>query len=53
MRGEDYTGRPERPTSLRLPQGEMNSYEATTPQGDDTQSSVGLQSMLSANGGVR
>ncbi|XP_056104874.1 protein Aster-C isoform X2 [Rhinichthys klamathensis goyatoka] len=51
MRGEDYTGRPERPTSLRLPQGEMNSYEATTPQGDDTQSSVGLQSMLSANGG--
>ncbi|XDV47465.1 hypothetical protein PO909_017085 [Leuciscus waleckii] len=51
MRGEDYTGRPERPTSLRLPQGEMNSYEATTTQGDDTQSSVGLQSMLSANGG--
>ncbi|XP_048029897.1 protein Aster-C isoform X2 [Megalobrama amblycephala] len=51
MRGEDHTGRPERPTSLRLPQGEMNSYEATTPQGDDTQSSVGLQSMLSANGG--
>ncbi|XP_077100745.1 protein Aster-C isoform X2 [Siphateles boraxobius] len=51
MRGEDYTGRPERPTSLRLPQAEMNSYEATTPQGDDTQSSVGLQSMLSANGG--
>ncbi|KAF4095864.1 protein Aster-C isoform X2 [Onychostoma macrolepis] len=51
MRGEDYTGRPERPTSLRLPQGELNSYEATTPQGDDTQSSVGLQSMLSANGG--
>ncbi|XP_067233275.1 protein Aster-C [Chanodichthys erythropterus] len=51
MRGEDYTGRPERPTSLRLPQGEMNSYEATTPLGDDTQSSVGLQSMLSANGG--
>lgn len=51
MRGEDYTGRPERPTSLRLPQGEMNSYEATTTQGDDTQSSVGLQSMCSANGG--
>lgn len=51
MRGEDHTGRPERPTSLRLPQGELNSYEATTPQGDDTQSSVGLQSMLSANGG--
>ncbi|XP_067291305.1 protein Aster-C [Pseudorasbora parva] len=51
MRGDDHTGRPERPTSLRLPQGEMNSYESTTPQGDDTQSSVGLQSMLSANGG--
>lgn len=51
MRGEDYTGRLERPMSLRLPQGELNSYEATTPQGDDTQSSVGLQSMLSANGG--
>ncbi|XP_051969909.1 protein Aster-C-like isoform X2 [Xyrauchen texanus] len=50
MHGEDYTGRPERPTSLRLPQGELNSYEATTPQGDDAQSSVGLQSTLSANG---
>ncbi|XP_026093924.1 GRAM domain-containing protein 1C-like isoform X2 [Carassius auratus] len=51
MRGEDYTGRPERPTSLRLPQGELNSYEASTPQGDDIQSSAGLQSVLSANGG--
>nr|XP_021329434.1 GRAM domain-containing protein 1C isoform X1 [Danio rerio]XP_021329435.1 GRAM domain-containing protein 1C isoform X1 [Danio rerio] len=51
MRGEDYTGRPERPTSLRLPHGELNSYEASTPQGDDTQSSVGLHSVLSANGG--
>ncbi|XP_052399118.1 protein Aster-C [Carassius gibelio] len=51
MRGEDYTGRPERPTSLRLPQAELNSYEASTPQGDDTQSSAGLQSTLSANGG--
>ncbi|KTF88935.1 hypothetical protein cypCar_00022483 [Cyprinus carpio] len=51
MRGEDYSGRPERPTSLRLPQRELNSHEATTPKGDDTQSSVGLQSMLSANGG--
>ncbi|ROK23357.1 GRAM domain-containing protein 1C [Anabarilius grahami] len=51
MRGEDHTGRPERPMSLRLPQGEINSYEATTQQGDDTLSSVGLQSMLSANGG--
>ncbi|XP_026056264.1 GRAM domain-containing protein 1C-like isoform X1 [Carassius auratus] len=51
MRGEDNTGRPERPTSLRLPQGELNPHEATTPKGDDTQSSAGLQSMLSANGG--
>ncbi|XP_051543352.1 protein Aster-C isoform X3 [Myxocyprinus asiaticus] len=50
MHGEYYTGRPERPTSLRLPQGELNSYEATTPLADDTQSSVGLQSTYSANG---
>ncbi|TRY93776.1 hypothetical protein DNTS_001730 [Danionella cerebrum] len=51
MRGEDHNGRPERPTSLRLHPGEMNSYEATTSQGDDTVSSVGQQSMLSPNGG--
>lgn len=50
MRGEDSTGRPERPTSLRLPQGELNSYETSTPQGDNSQSSVGLQSTLSVNG---
>lgn len=50
MRGEDNTGRPERPTSLRLPQGELSSYETSTPQGDNTQSSIGLQSTLSVNG---
>lgn len=50
MRGEDSTGRPERPTSLRLPQAELSSYEASTPQGDNSQSSIGLQGTLSVNG---
>ncbi|XP_030622995.1 protein Aster-C [Chanos chanos] len=50
MRGEEHSGKLERPTSLRLPQGEQTSYEATTPQGDDTQSSLGIQSTFSANG---
>ncbi|KAI4888004.1 hypothetical protein NFI96_034671 [Prochilodus magdalenae] len=50
MKAEDHSGRMERPSSLRLPQTEQTSYEASTPLGDDTQSSVGLQSTLSANG---
>ncbi|XP_072513769.1 protein Aster-C [Salminus brasiliensis] len=49
MKADDHTSRMERPSSLRLPQNET-SYEASTPLGDDTQSSVGLQSTLSANG---
>ncbi|XP_007249088.2 protein Aster-C isoform X1 [Astyanax mexicanus] len=50
MKADDHTSRMERPSSLRLPQNEQSSYEASTPLGDDTQSSVGLQSTLSANG---
>ncbi|XP_056595023.1 protein Aster-C [Triplophysa dalaica] len=50
MRGEDNNGRPERPTSLRLPLGELSPYEASTPQGDNTQSPIGLQNTLSVNG---
>ncbi|KAL6462825.1 hypothetical protein MHYP_G00292470 [Metynnis hypsauchen] len=50
MKAEDQTGRMERPSTLRIPQIEQTSYEASTPLGDDTQSSVGLQSTLSANG---
>ncbi|XP_036414598.1 protein Aster-C [Colossoma macropomum] len=50
IKAEDQTGRMERPSTLRLPQIEQTSYEASTPLGDDTQSSLGLQSTLSANG---
>ncbi|XP_053084111.1 protein Aster-C isoform X3 [Pangasianodon hypophthalmus] len=48
MKAEDV--KLERPSSLRLPQIEQSSHETSTPQGDDTQSSVGLQSTLSPNG---
>ncbi|XP_058232430.1 protein Aster-C [Hemibagrus wyckioides] len=50
MKTEDHTVKLERPSSLRLPQIEQTSHETSTPQGDDTQSSIGLQSMLSPNG---
>ncbi|XP_017572767.1 protein Aster-C [Pygocentrus nattereri] len=50
IKAEDQTGRMERPSTLRIPQIEQTSYEASTPLGDDTQSSVGLQSTLSATG---
>lgn len=49
MKAEDYTVKLERPSSLRIPQLEQPSHEASTPQGDDTQSSLGLQSTLSPN----
>ncbi|XP_066502142.1 protein Aster-C isoform X2 [Hoplias malabaricus] len=49
MKAEDNIGRMERPSTLRLTQIDT-SYEASTPLGDETQSSVGLQSNLSANG---
>ncbi|XP_031439436.1 protein Aster-C [Clupea harengus] len=47
MKSEDQPGRLERPTTLRLQQGEQASYEASTPLGDDTQSSLGQHSTLS------
>ncbi|KAF7691680.1 protein Aster-C isoform X1 [Silurus meridionalis] len=50
MKTEDHAVKLERPSSLRLPQTEQTSHEASTPQGDDTQSSIGLQSTLSPNG---
>lgn len=50
MRAEDPTVKLERPSSLRLPQVEQTSHETSTPQGDDTRSSVGLQSTLSPHG---
>ncbi|XP_048123050.1 protein Aster-C isoform X1 [Alosa alosa] len=50
MKSEDQPGRLERPTTLRLQQVELASYEASTPLGDDTQSSLGQQSTLSPNG---
>ncbi|KAL2085142.1 hypothetical protein ACEWY4_018462 [Coilia grayii] len=50
MKPEEQPGRLERPTSLRLQQGEPFSYEASTPLADDTQSSLGPQSTLSPNG---
>ncbi|KAK3541638.1 hypothetical protein QTP86_033739, partial [Hemibagrus guttatus] len=50
MKTEDHAVKLERPSSLRLPQIEQTSHETSTPQGDNTQSSVGLQSMLSPNG---
>ncbi|XP_017308944.1 protein Aster-C isoform X1 [Ictalurus punctatus] len=50
MKAEDHAVKLERPSSLRLPQTEQTSHEASTPQGDDTQSSIGLQSTLSPNG---
>ncbi|XP_062377170.1 protein Aster-C isoform X2 [Sardina pilchardus] len=50
MKSEDQPGRLERPTTLRLQQMEPVSYEASTPLGDDTQSSLGQQSPFSPNG---
>ncbi|XP_060755908.1 protein Aster-C isoform X2 [Neoarius graeffei] len=50
MRAEDPAVKLERPSSLRLPQVEQMSHETSTPQGDDTQSSIGVQSTLSPNG---
>ncbi|KAL7840769.1 hypothetical protein AOLI_G00260920 [Acnodon oligacanthus] len=50
MKAEEQTGRLERPSTLRIPHIEQTSYEASTPLGDDTQSSAGLQSTLSPNG---
>ncbi|XP_063063544.1 protein Aster-C [Engraulis encrasicolus] len=50
MRSEDSSSsRLERPTTLRLHQGEPSSIEASTPVGDDTQSSLGQHSTLSPN----
>ncbi|XP_060717451.1 protein Aster-C isoform X1 [Tachysurus vachellii] len=49
MKADDHAVKLERPSSLRLPQIEQTSLETSTPQGDDTQSSLGLQSMLSPN----
>ncbi|KAK1807021.1 hypothetical protein P4O66_004849 [Electrophorus voltai] len=50
MKGEDHSRRLERPSSLRLPHTEQASQEMSTPQGDDTQSSIVQQSTPSANG---
>ncbi|KAF5903635.1 GRAM domain-containing protein 1C isoform X1 [Clarias magur] len=50
MKAEDHPVKLERPSSLRLPQTEQTSHETSTPQGDDTQSSIGLQNTLSPNG---
>ncbi|XP_062841903.1 protein Aster-C isoform X2 [Trichomycterus rosablanca] len=50
MRAEDHAVKLERPASLRLPQIELSSHDTSTPHGDYTQSSIGLQSTLSPNG---
>lgn len=49
MKTEDHAVKLERPSSLRLPQIEQTSHDTSTPQGDATQSSIGLQSTLSPN----
>ncbi|XP_028824449.1 protein Aster-C isoform X2 [Denticeps clupeoides] len=49
MKAEDQSGRPEKPSTLRLQQGEQLPYETSTPQGDDAPMSLGLPSPRSSN----
>ncbi|XP_076868799.1 protein Aster-C isoform X2 [Brachyhypopomus gauderio] len=44
MKGEDHSGRLERPSSLRLPHTEQTPQDTSTPQGEDTHSPVVQQS---------